>query len=294
MELRYLRYFVAVAKLKHFTNAAEMLGISQPPLSQQIQRLEREIGTPLLRRLTRGVELTDAGKVFFQDACKILALSESAMDKARSVARGVNGILSLGIEDSACFYPKIFSILHKFQDAYPDVRVNLKTDSSAVVMKDLEEGGLDVIFTRSSSRNNDIFNIKIIGEEYMGVVLNASHPLAHQHELSLTDINDTPVIRFPQEVHPEIYALVHKAYERAGIHIENQYLAPQPALTLSMVIFGFGFALLPESMFFKHPQLTYHHLNDPELKTEIAFMWRKHEQSAPVKRLIHLLNDEFL
>ena len=82
MELRYLRYFVAVAREQHFTRAAKALGISQPPLSQQIKRLEQEVGTPLLRRLTRGVELTEAGEAFYEDACKILALSDAALEKA--------------------------------------------------------------------------------------------------------------------------------------------------------------------------------------------------------------------
>ena len=93
MELRYLRYFVAVAEARHFTKAAKELGISQPPLSQQIQRLEREIGTPLFRRLTRGVELTEAGESFYEDACQILALSDAALEKTKGIARGLNGRL---------------------------------------------------------------------------------------------------------------------------------------------------------------------------------------------------------
>lgn len=115
MELRYLRYFVAVARERHFTRAAEALGISQPPLSQQIKRLEEEVGTPLFRRLTRGVELTEAGEAFYEDACKILALSDAALEKARGIARGLNGNLSIGITSSDAFHPKIFALIRQFQ-----------------------------------------------------------------------------------------------------------------------------------------------------------------------------------
>lgn len=105
MELRYLRYFVAVARERHFTKAAKALGMSQPPLSQQIKRLEEEVGTPLFRRLTRGVELTEAGKAFYEDACEILALSDIAVEKVRGIARGLNGNLSIGIASSDAFHP---------------------------------------------------------------------------------------------------------------------------------------------------------------------------------------------
>lgn len=121
MELRYLRYFVAVARTRHFTQAAKELGISQPPLSQQIQRLEREVGTPLFRRLTRGVELTEAGESFYEDARQILAMSDAALEKAKGIARGMNGSLSLGITSSDAFHPQIFTLLHRFQLDHPGV-----------------------------------------------------------------------------------------------------------------------------------------------------------------------------
>lgn len=115
MELRYLRYFVTVARERHFTKAAKALGISQPPLSQQIKRLEEEVGTPLFRRLTRGVELTEAGKAFYEDACEILALSDIAVEKVRGIARGLNGNLSIGITSSDAFHPMIFTLIRHFQ-----------------------------------------------------------------------------------------------------------------------------------------------------------------------------------
>ena len=99
--------------------AAKELGISQPPLSQQIQRLEREVGTPLFRRLTRGVELTEAGESFYEDARQILAMSDAALEKAKGIARGMNGSLSLGITSSDAFHPQIFTLLHRFSSTTP-------------------------------------------------------------------------------------------------------------------------------------------------------------------------------
>ena len=117
MELRHLRYFVAVAETQHFTRA-ELLGMSQPPLSQQIQRLEHEIGTPLLKRLTRGVELTDAGRAFLPDAIAIVQLADMALEKARGVARGMSGQMSLGFASSVAFGAPVFDLIRAFKTRY--------------------------------------------------------------------------------------------------------------------------------------------------------------------------------
>ena len=105
MELRHLRYFTVVAEELHFTRAAARLGIGQPPLSQQIQQLEREIGTPLFLRLPRGVELTEAGAQFLEDARAILASADRAIDTARRLGRGERGAITVGFTASAVFHP---------------------------------------------------------------------------------------------------------------------------------------------------------------------------------------------
>lgn len=165
MELRYLRYFVAVARTRHFTRAAKELGISQPPLSQQIQRLEREVGTPLLRRLTRGVELTEAGESFYEDACQILALSDAALEKAKGIARGMNGSLSLGITSSDAFHPQIFTLLHRFQLDHPCVILHQREGNMANLMAALSEAEIDIAFVRLPCESSKAFNLRIIDEE---------------------------------------------------------------------------------------------------------------------------------
>ncbi|MDT3520513.1 LysR family transcriptional regulator [Cronobacter sakazakii] len=289
MELRYLRYFVAVAQTRHFTRAAELLGISQPPLSQQIQRLEREVGTPLLRRLTRGVELTEAGEAFYQDACQILALSDAALEKTRGIARGVNGTLSVGISSSNAFHPRIFSLLHEFQHRYPAITLLQQEANMASLMHDLQEGLLDAAFVRLPCESSKAFNLRLIDVEPMMAALHRSHPLSERDEVALSELVGTPLVLFPHEVAPGLYELVFNACLRAGLAPADSQQASQLSSSLSMVAAGFGFALVPVSMqCIGHPEVTFHRLSDQMLKTDIALAWRKFERSPSVRRLVEM------
>ncbi|SEK21666.1 transcriptional regulator, LysR family [Kosakonia sacchari] len=287
MELRYLRYFVAVAQTQHFTRAAEILGMSQPPLSQQIRRLEQEVGTPLFHRLTRGVELTDAGEAFYEDACQILALSDAALEKAKGIARGINGKLYLGVTSSNAFHIRIFAVLRQFQHDYPQVMLHQKEDNMATLMQELDEGLIDVAFVRLPCENSKIFNLKLIDEEPMLIALHRSHPLADEAELALSELCDTPLVIFPQAVAPGLYELIYNACLRAGIDMSHPQQASQFSSSLSMVSAGFGFAIVPQSMScFSHPLVTFHRIKGEVLKTDVALAWRKFERSPAVKRFI--------
>ncbi|AIR66310.1 LysR family transcriptional regulator [Cedecea neteri] len=289
MELRYLRYFVAVAQTHNFTRAAELLGISQPPLSQQIQRLEREVGTPLLHRLTRGVELTDAGEAFYQDACQILAHSDAALEKARGIARGINGKLSLGITSSNAFNPKIFSLLRQFQAHYPAIELCQRETNMAGLMQELDEGLLDVAFVRLPCESSKRFTLKLIDEEPMMIALHKDHPLSGEEELALQALADVPPVLFPEEVAPGLYELMYNACLRAGIDLTSACQASQISSSLSMVSAGFGFALVPQSMTcISCPDVTFHAIRGDQVKTDIALAWRQFERSPSVKRFIQL------
>ncbi|HDX8835160.1 TPA: LysR family transcriptional regulator [Klebsiella oxytoca] len=287
MELRYLRYFVAVAEARHFTKAAKELGISQPPLSQQIQRLEREIGTPLFRRLTRGVELTEAGESFYEDACQILALSDAALEKTKGIARGLNGRLALGITSSDAFHPQIFSLLQQFQQRYPAVTLHQIEGNMATLMGALGEAELDIAFVRLPCESSKAFNLRIIDQEPMVIALARSHPLSSCDELALEQLTDVAPILFPREVAPGLYELVLNSYLRAGIDVQRAYQSSQISSSLSMVEAGFGFALVPQSMTcITLPGVSYHPLAGAPLKTDIAIAWRRYERSRTVKHFL--------
>lgn len=293
MEFRYLRYFVAVARKRHFTKAAKVLGISQPPLSQQIKRLEEEVGTPLFRRLTRDVELTEAGEAFYEDACKILKMSDAALEKARGIARGLNGTLSIGITSSDAFHPKIFALIRQYQVHNRAVTVHQVEANMSCLMTMLAEGELDIAFVRLPCESSKAFNQKILGREPMVVALHRDHPEAKSGALRLEQLRDTPMILFPQEVAPGLYDRVYGCCERAGIDMQHTLQSSQLSSSLSMVSAGGGFALVPESMAaISPPNVTYHLLTSPELYTEIALCWRRFERSKTVKLFLAMLNGD--
>src|SRR5437899_4636171 len=130
MELRHLRYFVAVAQEGHVTRAAEKLGMQQPPLSQQIRALEREVDAQLFVRHPRGVALTDAGRSFLADAEAILASAEHAAERARRTARGETGRIAVGFTTSAPFHPLVARAIREYRATRPDVSFVLEESSS--------------------------------------------------------------------------------------------------------------------------------------------------------------------
>ncbi len=177
MELRHLRYFIAVAEELHFGRAAERLGISQPPLSQQIQALEEEIGARLFERTNRRVELTDAGRLFLDESRQVLAQVDKAVLLARRAHLGELGELKIGFTSSAPFTSTIPSSIHAFRKAYPDVHLDLQEMSSRQVLKALLEESLQVGVIRPLALPDAVHWVELFREPLVAV-LRADHTLA--------------------------------------------------------------------------------------------------------------------
>lgn len=171
MEFRYLRYLVAVADKQSFTRAAEALGMAQPPLSQQIRKFEQEVGTPLFHRLTRSVELTEAGLSLYQDAKGILAQTEQAMQKARRIARGQLGSLRLGFAGSTVLHPSVLQLIHDFRQAWPEVSLHPIENSMPNLVRDLVSEELDAAILRLPCSSSSALAHHLIDEEEMLIAL---------------------------------------------------------------------------------------------------------------------------
>ncbi len=181
MELRHLRYFIAVAEELHFGRAAQVLGISQPPLSQQIQALEQEVGARLFERTNRRVELSEAGRLFLQEARLVLAQVDKAADVARRAQLGELGELKIGFTSSAPFNSTIPQAIFSFRQRFPAVHLNLREMSSTMVADALVDESIEVGIMRPLGLPDSLSVVELMREPLVAV-LSSKHPLAQGSE----------------------------------------------------------------------------------------------------------------
>lgn len=173
MELRHLRYFIAVAEEKHVTRAAERLGMQQPPLSQQIRALERELDVQLFRRKPRGVELTDAGSALLADARAILAHIDHAFATTKRTARGEQGQIAVGFTSSAPFHPFVPRIIRTYRESFPLVLLTLEEGGTTELIDDLRNERIDAAFIRTTIASQEGLVVNLLLQEAMVLALPA-------------------------------------------------------------------------------------------------------------------------
>jgi DNA-binding transcriptional LysR family regulator len=289
MELRHLRYFVAAAEELHFRRAAERLGIAQPALSQQIQQLEQEIEALLFHRLTRGVELTDAGRAFVEDARIILDHVEQAKAKAQRVARGDQGMIRIGFTGSASFNPLVPGVIQDYRARFPGIAVSLIESGSSQLVDSLRAGRVDAAFIRSPSREVDgLFVVSIIEEEML-IALPSRHDLAASASLSLEALSGEPFILFPRANSPEVFDNIVLACRRAGFSPKIIQQAPEVASALNLIAAGEGVSIIPASMQHMQPQgVAYRAILGDAPRVPLSLAHRSNEPSAAVRNLAAL------
>lgn len=253
MELRHLRYFLAVAEEGNFTRAAARIGIAQPPLSQQIQALEKELGTALFRRTHHGAELNEAGEAFLGDVRRVLADVDSAVESVRRSARGERGRLRLGFTASAAFNPVVPKLIRRFQRAWPEVTIVLLETNTVGLLKAMTDGQLDAAFIRPSRLTPGGLNLLHFADEPMKIALPAAHRLAGRARLPLSALAGEPFILFPRSFGPSLYDEIAHACRLAGFTLEVSQEAPQIASICNLVAAELGVSVVPEAM--THVQL---------------------------------------
>ncbi|MCR6632663.1 MAG: LysR family transcriptional regulator [Magnetospirillum sp.] len=249
MELRHLRYFVAVAEERHFGRAAERLRMAQPPLSQQIKAFEAELGARLFDRNRRKVELTAAGAALLDEARLILARAGELGRLARAAAAGEAGRLDIGFTGSVPFNDVMPRILGNFRRRYPDVLVSLREMPTGSQMEAVAEGRLDIGFARPADSNlpPGVAARRILREPLM-LVLPADHRLAGRGRVSMAEVAGEGLVMNPRHIGTGLYDKIALLCGRAGHTPRIAVEAHQMSTMISLVGAGLGLAVVPQTM----------------------------------------------
>ncbi|MFP3494182.1 LysR substrate-binding domain-containing protein [Pseudomonas sp. SIMBA_059] len=291
MELRHLRYFIAVAEELHFGRAAQVLGISQPPLSQQIQALEQEVGARLFERTNRRVELSEAGRLFLQEARLVLAQVDKAADVARRAQSGELGELKIGFTSSAPFNSSIPQAIFAFRQAFPAVHLNLQEMSSTEVAESLVDESIQVGLMRPLPLPDSLGVIELMREPLVAV-LNAGHPLVDGSErgLHLAQLAQEPFVFFPRTYGSGLYAQLLNLARDAGFSPHFAQEAGEAMTIIGLVAAGLGVSVLPASyQRIRIDGVVYRTLLDQEAVTAVWLVQRKGAQSPMAKAFVELL-----
>lgn len=249
MELRHLRYFVAVAEELNFTRAAERLHIGQPPLSMQIRDLESEIGVTLFTRNRRKVELTEAGLRFLEHARAILDRSREAAEEARRAARGEVGQLRVGFTSSLPFTTTLSELLYRYRRRYPQVALQLREMFSIEQFEALAAGRIDVGFVRYREPELPAgLRMREIGRDRLRLVVNATHPLAERTEIGLAELRDENFIAYPSEIGTGLPGMFGRLCRDAGFEPRVVQRAREATTQIALVAAGLGVAVLPQPL----------------------------------------------
>jgi LysR family hca operon transcriptional activator len=289
VELRHLRYFVAVAEELSFTRAAAKLHTAQPSLSQQIRQLERAIGVRLLDRSRHHVGLTNAGRVFLQQARDILGRVDHAGRLARQAAEGHAGDLSVGTFPSADV--RILPVLRPLVATHlPDLRLILHSKYAVEPLSGLQSGKLDIAFMRTPDDGDGLEVLELLREQIV-LVLPSHHSLAQRKKIPVKSLDDLPCITMERSLSPELHDATATLYREARIRMHAVSSADNVLGHLQLVQEGLGFALLPESLNALLPNgVTFRPLDcDPVPTVSIVVAWKKGNNSRLVKEFVRLV-----
>lgn len=286
MELRHLRYFLAVAEELNFTRAARRLHIAQPPLTQQIKALEAEIGVTLIDRSAYRIELTDAGRAFAAEVSRILGDVRNAVLVAKRAARSAAGQVRVGFTASASFNPLVTRAFLTFRSDFPGVDVTLEESHSTELALALHEGRIDAAFVRPPLTADGIL-VHPLEEEGMVVAVARGHRLAGRKGIQLRELADERFILYPRTVRPGLADTVVAACEQAGFVPKVEQYAPQLSSTINLVATSLGISIVPRSMQGLQPHaVAYLPIRGRPLTALLGIAHRAAESFAPVLEFV--------
>ncbi|WUH89567.1 LysR substrate-binding domain-containing protein [Streptomyces sp. NBC_00433] len=288
MDLRRLRYFLALAEELNFTRAAERLHIAQPALSQQIRALEREVGAPLIERHHRGCRLTAVGEVVAREADALLAHAAASQERIRAAAGGRQGQLRLALTRSARGGP-VDALIAAFRAHHPEVDLVVRTGWSARNVAELLAGRLDAAFVRPPLDTAEV-ECRHIAREELLLAVPAGHPLARERRVTRERIAAEPVILWPRENAPGMHDRITRQLWPDGARIVRE--EPDDEQLLLSVAAGAGIAPVPEgrARALRIPGVRFKHVTAPMPTVDLALAHQPRAASPALRELLRLVD----
>ncbi len=300
MELRHLRYFLAVAETGHMTRAAERLGIQQPPLSLQIKALERALGVALFHRHPKGVSLSDAGRLFEVEARRLLDDMTAMEQRMARVARGELGVLNVGFTSSAAAHAFTPEALRACRRAWPGISLSIREDHAAGITEAVATGRLHCGLIRVPVSQPGHLSFEVLLREPLLVALPLDHPLARERNrarparaLALDELRDEGLVLVRQPGAPGLYANLLALCEAHGFRPRIAAEVERMGTSLNLVAAGAGIAVVPASMRGVHPgAVVYLPLaDDIPLDAPLTLVHSSADASGPAAHFLKILRD---
>lgn len=286
MDIRQLKYFLAVAEELHFGRAAARLHLSQPPLTRQIQLLEEEIGALLFTRTPKGVLLTQAGETLRHDAASIVALLKQAAERARLAGQGRTGILDIGVYGSSALNI-VPSILAFFAQTHPDVQIRLHNAHRTQQIEALRQRRVLIAFDRYLPDEEDL-EAELVARESLLVALKRSHPLASKESISICELKSEAMV-MPSGLNSRTANAALNLCQAHGFEPRIAYEATDVVTGIAAIASGQdGVALVPQSATaFRLPELVFRPLQEAgEAMMELHCLYLKADQPPLLRELL--------
>jgi DNA-binding transcriptional LysR family regulator len=294
MELRHLKYFVAVAEELNFARAARRVHIAQPSLTKQIQQLEQELGFPLLYRTKKKVELLDTGHVLLDEAQRILRQAEKAIQSTQRTHAGQSGRLTIGFSSSAV--PEVLpTLLREYHALYPSVVVDILEITTIKNAESLLESTMSVALIRSPTYlSREQFCFETIQRERFVVALPDSHPAAKQESIRIKILANEPLIVPPRQPGWGYADTIFQIFRDYGIVPRVEQEASGALAVVTLVAGGFGVALIPASLRNLHlPGVTYRPIKGRCRTSDLTVVWRRDSRVSTVQAFLEVVKKEY-
>jgi DNA-binding transcriptional LysR family regulator len=291
LDLRRMRYFVAVAEELHFRRAAERLRISQPPLSQQIMALEQELQVKLFERSRQRVYLTPAGRLLLERARRILAEVETTRLELRSAAGGEGGDLRIGLTGSAGLMPFLHRALHDFRAAYPRVRLALQEVPSLSQIEAVHKRELDLgILRRPPLRQGAGVEFQLLCEDALVVAMHESNPIAAKRKVSIKRLREEAFISYPRAAGISLFQQVHELAVAADFYPNIVHETRDSSTIIGLVASGLGVAIVPASLrCIRMAGVRFVELSDAGARSALHMVYRSADDSVTALAMRKLL-----